>query len=154
VTLFNDVRLSANVDVQWGHWVSADYATARYTSHPSTILNWLQDDPLGMAYIDVTRNGFGMSKAGFAKLREVSLSYNVPASVAERIGASAANIRIGARNVARLWLQQECAGDTRLMRCELQNDPEVTRGEYIFAGEDGGGWPPIPQWTVRLGVTF
>ena len=22
------------------------------------------------------------------------------------------------------------------------------------AGEDGAGWPPIPQWTIRLGVTF
>jgi outer membrane receptor protein involved in Fe transport len=154
LTILDDWRLSANIDAQWGHWVAADYATARYTSHPSAQLVWLQDDPIGMAYIDVTRNGFGNTKAGFAKLREISLAYTLPSSVVERIGASAGSIRVGARNIARLWLQQECAGDPVLKHCELQNDPEVTRGEYIFGGEDGGGWPPIPQWTVRLGVTF
>ncbi|HSH76881.1 MAG TPA: TonB-dependent receptor [Longimicrobiales bacterium] len=154
LTILDDWRLSANVDAQWGHWVAADYATARHTSHPSSKLVWLQDDPIGMAYINVTRNGLGFHKGGFAKLREVSLSYNVPSSLAERVGASSANIRVGARNVARLWLQQECVGDDRLKYCEPQSDPEVTRGEYIFAGEDGGGWPSIPQWTVRLGLTF
>ncbi len=153
LTIFDNWRLSANLDAQWGHWVAADYATARYTSHPSTKLNWLQDDPIGMAYIDVSRNGFGFHEAGFIKLREISVSYNVSPSIAQRFGATAANVRIGARNVWR-WLQQDCVGDPVLKHCELQSDPEVTRGEYIFAGEDGGGWPPVPQWTVRFGVTF
>jgi hypothetical protein len=152
-TILNNWRLQANFDAQWGHWMSADYATARYTSHPSTQEVWLQDDPIAQAYIQVTRNGLGYHKAGFLKLREISLAYTLPQSMVARIGASSANIRVGARNVARLWLQQKCVGDN-LKECELASDPEVTRGEYIFAGEDGGGWPPIPQWTVRLGVTF
>jgi TonB-linked SusC/RagA family outer membrane protein len=154
LTIFNDWRLTANIDAQWGHWVAYDFATARYTSHPSTKLNWLQDDALGMAYISQSRNGLGFSKAGFAKLREIALTYTVPATVAERFGASAANIRIGARNAARLWLQQESSGDPRLKHFEPASDPEVSRGEYIFAGESGGDGPPIPQWTVRVGVTF
>lgn len=154
LTIFDDWRLMANIDAQWGHWIAYDFATARYTSHPSSKLNWLQDDALGMAYISQSRNGLGFSKAGFAKLREIALTYTVPSSVAERFGASAANIRIGARNAARLWLQQESAGDVRLKHFEPVSDPEVTRGEYIFAGESGGDGPPIPQWTVRLGVTF
>ncbi len=154
VTIFDDIRVSANFDAQWGHWMAHDYLTARYTSHPSAKAVWLQDDPLAMAYIGVTRNGFGFAQAGFLKLREISLSYNVPTSIAEQIGASAANIRVGARNVARLWLQQEVAGDPRLKYPELISDPEIGRSNYIFGGEDGGGWPPVPQWTVRLGVTF
>jgi len=154
LTVFDNWRLSANIDAQWGHWVAYDFATARYTSHPSTQVNWLQDDPLAMAYISQSRNGLGFSKAGFAKLREVSLSYTLPVDVAARFGASGANIRVGVRNAARLWLQQESAGDSRLRHFEPASDPEVTRGEYIFAGESGGDGPPIPQWTVRLGVTF
>ena len=154
LTLFNDWRLTANIDAQWGHVVAYDFATARYTSHPSSKLNWLQDDALGMAYISQSRNGLGFSDAGFAKLREVALTYNLPISLAERIGATAANLRVGVRNAARLWLQQESAGDTRLKHFEPASDPEVTRGEYIFAGESGGDGPPIPQWTIRLGVTF
>jgi hypothetical protein len=154
LTLFNDWRLSANIDAQWGHWVAYDFATARYTSHPSTQVNWLQDDALAMAYISQSRNGLGFSEAGFAKLREISLTYTLPSSVAARFGATGANIRVGARNAARLWLQNDQAGDPRLKHFEPASDPEVTRGEYIFAGESGGDGPPIPQWTVRLGVTF
>jgi len=154
LTIFDDWRLSANIDAQWGHYVAADYATARYTSHPSSKLVWLQDDALGMAMIDYTRNQMGYHKAGFAKLRELSLSYTVPGDLASRIGASAANIRLGVRNAHRFWLQQGNAGDSRLKYYEPISDPEVGRSEFIFGGEDGAGWPPIPQWTIRLGVTF
>ncbi len=160
VTIFDDWRLTANIDAQWGHWVAADYATARYSSHPSAKLYWLQDDLLGMAYINVTRNGLGYHKAGFAKLRELSLSYTVPTDLASRIGATSANVRIGVRNAHRFWLQQKDTGDptinggTGLKYPEPASDPEVGRAEFIFAGEDGAGWPPIPQWTIRFGVTF
>ena len=154
LTFFDNLRLSANIDAQWGHWVAADYATARYSSHPSSKLVWLQDDPIGMAYIQFSRNGLGYHKAGFAKLRELSLSYTVPSNLAARIGASAANLRLGVRNAHRFWLQQNTAGDTRLKYPEPISDPEVGRGEFIFGGEDGAGWPAIPQWSLRLGVTF
>ena len=153
-TILDDWRVSANFDAMWGHWMAHDYATARYTSHPTSKAVWLQDDPLAMGYIATTRNGFGFSKAGFLKLREISLGYNFPQSMADMIGASSANIRVGARNVARLWLQDEWAGDDRLKYDEPVSDPEIGRSVYNFAGEDGGGWPPIPQWTVRFGVTF
>lgn len=154
ITLFDNIRLAANFDAQWGHWVAADYATARYTSHPSTKLTWVQDDPIGMAYVQISRNGLGYHKGGFIKIREVSASYDLPEWVTGRIGASSANLRVGVRNAFRLWLQQANAGDSRLKYPEPISDSEVTRGEYIFGGEDGGGWPPIPQWTIRLGVTF
>lgn len=154
LTFFDDWRLSANLDAQWGHWMSHDYATARYTSHLSAKAIFLQDDPLAMAYVGVTRNGFGYAQAGFIKLREISLSYQLPLRFTSKIGASSMNLRIGARNVARLWLQAENAGDTRLKYPEPVSDPEVGRPVYNFAGEDGGGWPPIPQWTIRLSMTF
>ena len=160
LTLFDDWRLTGNVEAQWGHWLATDYATARYTSYVSSKLVWLQDDPGGMAYINVTRNGLGYHKAGFVKLRELSLSYTVPADLAARIGATSANIRVGVRNAHRFWLQANNAGDPTLnggqglKYPEPVADPEMGRSEYIFAGESGGGWPPIPQWTVRLGVTF
>ena len=151
LTFFDNWRASVNIDAMGGHWMGHDYATARYTSHPTSQLVWLQDDPIQVAYLGVTRNGFGFAKAGFAKLREVALSYTVPSSLAERIGASSASIRVGARNVARLWIEQAKVYD------EFMADPEMTRdqgGDYDFAGESGGGWPPIAQWTARLNVTF
>jgi hypothetical protein len=80
--------------------------------------------------------------------------------MASRIGATSANIRIGVRNAHRFWLQQKDTGDPTinggqgLKYPEPASDPEVGRSEFIFAGEDGAGWPPIPQWTIRLGLTF
>ncbi len=71
--------------------------------------------------------------------------------MAERIGASSASIRVGARNIARLWIEQEKVFD------EFMADPEMTRdqgGDYDFAGESGGGWPPLAQWTARVNLTF
>ena len=160
-TFFDNWRASVNIDAMGGHWTAHDYATARYTSHPTAQLVFLQDDPISMAYIDVTRNGFGYAKAGFAKLREVALSYNVPSSFAQRVGASSASIRVGVRNVARLWIEQDCVdpGGPTLgeSSCEPMADPEMTRGQggdYDFAGESGGGWPPLSQWTARLNLVF
>ncbi len=150
-TILENWRASVNIDAMGGHWMGHDYATARYTSHPTAQLIWLQDDPIAMAYVGVTRNGFGYAKAGFAKLREVSLSYTLPNSVVSRIGASGATFRVGARNLARLWIEQEKVFD------EYMADPEMSRdqgGDYDFAGEAGGSWPPLSQWTARLNLTF
>jgi len=160
VTILDDWRLAANIDAQWGHWVAADYATARYSSHPSSKMYWLQDDLMGMAYVNVTRNGLGYHKAGFAKMRELSLSYTVPTDLASRFGATSANVRVGVRNAWRIWLQQPYTADptmnggTGLKHYEPISDPAVGRSEFIFAGEDGARWPPIPQWPIRLGLTF
>ena len=161
LTFFENWRASVNIDAMGGHWMAHDYAAARYTSHPSAQLVHLQDDPIGMGYISVTRNGFAYAKAGFAKLREVALSYNFPSSLAEKVGASSASFRVGARNVARLWIAQDCndPGGPSLgeSSCEPMGDPEMTRnqgGDYDFAGESGGGWPPLSQWTARLNLVF
>ena len=131
LTFFENWRASVNIDAMGGHWMAHDYAAARYTSHPSAQLVHLQDDPIGMGYISVTRNGFAYAKAGFAKLREVALSYNFPSSLAEKVGASSASFRVGARNVARLWIAQDCndPGGPSLgeSSCEPMGDPEMTR---------------------------
>jgi hypothetical protein len=160
-TLFDNWRASVNIDAMGGHWTAHDYASARYTSHPTAQLVYLQDDPISMGYIEVTRNGFSYAKAGFAKLREVALSYNLPSTLVQRVGASSASIRVGVRNVARLWVEQDCIdpGGPSLgeSSCEPVSDPEVTRdegGDYDFAGESGGGWPPLSQWTARVNLVF
>ena len=147
-TIFENLRASVNIDAQFGGTMSHDYAGARYTSHPSAQLVWLQDVPIPTAYLEVTRNGFSFADSGFIKLREVALAYRLPLSLASRVGASSANIRVGARHIARLWLEEP-----QVFR-ELMVDPEVTRHTHDFGGESGGGWPPSSQWTARITLTF
>ena len=147
-TIFENWRASVNIDGQFGHVIGHDYAGARYTSHPSAQAVWLQDDPIVQAYRDVTRNGTSYAKGGFLKLREVALAYRLPVNLASRMGASSANIRVGVRNWARLWLQQP------MVFRELMVDPEITRDTHDFGGESGGAWPVGSQWTARVTLTF
>ena len=147
-TIFDNWRLSANIDGQFGHVMSHDYQGARFTSFPSARLVWLQDQAIPQSYRDVTRNGLSYAEAGFLKLREVALAYRVPQSLASRMGASSANIRVGVRNWKRIWLEQR-----RVYR-ERPSDPEVARDTYDFGGESGGGWPVSSQWTARVTLTF
>jgi hypothetical protein len=147
-TIFENLRASVNIDGQFGHVVGHDYAGARFTSHPSARLVWLQDQAIPQAYRDVTRNGLSYADGGFLKLREVALAYRLPLDLAARMGASSANIRIGVRNWKRIWLQQP-----RVYR-ERMVDPEVTRDTHTFGGESGGGWPVGSQWTARVTLTF
>lgn len=57
---------------------------------PVTIAAYQEADRFGAQYIN---------EASFAKLREVSLSYSVPSSIAGRIGASSATLLVAARNL-------------------------------------------------------
>ncbi len=140
--------------------MTSDYLGARSTSYPTSQLVYLQDNAIGQAYRQITRNGLSFHEAGFLKLREVSLAYTLPEAVVNRIGASRALLTVGARNLARLWIQQERAGEWCNWeqygpdRCEIPTDPEMSRPGYDFQGESGGDWPPLSSWSVRLNVTF
>ena len=146
--LFDDWRLTANIDAQGGHWMSSDYLGARHTSRQTSQLAHLQDNAVGQAYRQVFRNGLAFHRAGFAKLRELSLAYTLPDELTERIGATRANLTIGVRNVARLWLAE------RFVERERITDPEMSRPDNNFAGESGGDWPPLSFWSLRLNITF
>ena len=147
-TLFHDWRLTANIDAQGGHWMSSDYLGARHTSFLTSRLAFLVDSPIGQAYRQVTRNGLAFHRAGFAKLRELSLAYQLPAGVTDRVGATSGNLTVGLRNVATLWLAQ------RFLEGERITDPEMSRPDGNFAGESGGDWPPLSSWSVRMNLTF
>ncbi|MQA92271.1 MAG: TonB-dependent receptor plug domain-containing protein [Gemmatimonas sp.] len=134
--LFENWQLSASIDAKGGHWMSSDYLGARHSSFPSSRLIFLQDDPIAMAYLQVARSGLTFHRGDFAKLREVTLRYTVPTSLAARIGARNASLQIGARNLATLWV-----ADTHVER-EKIIDPEMNRPDENFGGESGGDWPP------------
>ena len=147
-TLFDDWRLTANIDAQGGHWMSSDYLGARHTSFQTSRLASLQDSATGQAYRQVTRNGLAFHRARFAKLRELSLAYQLPDGVTDRVGAVRGNLTVGLRNVATLWLAQ------RFLEGERITDPEMSRPDDNFAGESGGDWPPLSSWSVRMNITF
>ena len=150
-TVFEDWILSTTVAGMGGHWMSSDYLGARHQSFVSSELYYLQDNAIGMGYLNLSRSGLTYHKAGFVKLREVSLGYNVPEALAERLGASSARISVGLRNAATLYLRMECPLEEPRV---CASDPEMNRPGEDFWGEPAGSWPPNKQATLALSVSF
>ncbi len=80
--------------------------------------------------------------AGFVKLREVSLTYTAPTSVAARFGASSLSITATGRNLV-TWTNYRGP------------DPEVnTIGQFNFSVADFLTQPPVRRFVARVNVTF
>jgi len=84
--------------------------TARFTSRAA-----VEGDPVLSAYVgrlllngDLSNAGAaGLMKAGFAKLRIVSASYDLPERVARWVGASRGSITFSGENLVILWREQK-----------------------------------------------
>lgn len=79
---------------------------------------------------------------GFVKLREVSLTYAAPASLASRIGASSLSFTVTGRNLA-TWTKYKGV------------DPELNdAGQSNFNTADFLTQPPVRYFIARVNVTF
>jgi len=85
-----------------------------------------------------------MDKADFIRLREASITYDLPVAWARAMRASTASVTLAGRN---LWKSSNYAGV----------DPE---SNYITSTASSGTvndfqtQPPPSYWTFRLNVTF
>ena len=150
VTLFNDLRLSASLDGRGGHSLSWDFIGGRHFSYRSSQLYWLQDDPIQAAYLTVSRNALSVAKAGFVKLREVALSYDLPEALAQQVGATRATVRVGARNLVELWKAQEFIEREKVLDSEIS----AMRTLVDTHGQLDNGWPALSRWSVEMSMTF
>jgi outer membrane receptor protein involved in Fe transport len=83
-----------------------------------------------------------MESADFIKLRELSLTYDAPAALAGRVGASSLSVTIAGRNLA-TWTKY-----TGL-------DPELNEaGQNNFTTADFLTQPPVRYWIARVNMTF
>lgn len=80
--------------------------------------------------------------ASFTRLREVSVTYNFPGSIAERINASRLSLTLSGQNLG-VWTDY-----TGL-------DPEISsEGQSNFTTEEFLSQPPVRMWKARLNITF
>lgn len=107
VNLFGNLRLYGMVEFRGGHHIREGNIRAQHTSFVSSRKRIEADDPVFMAHVqEGLRDELGMMNGGFAKLREVSLSYTLPSSIADRLRASRALVNLTGRNLATLWTAQ------------------------------------------------
>jgi hypothetical protein len=113
LTIFNNLRLQANVEMFQGDFIHFDHAISqrhRGFSNSYQYYNRLEDnDPAYIASSVYARGGsFNYSSfyGDFAELREVSLSYTLPPSLVDKMRASRATVSFAGRNLWTIWRQQ------------------------------------------------
>jgi TonB-linked SusC/RagA family outer membrane protein len=98
VTLFRDLRLSALLDYQGGHWLynHKEYDRCFTRANCERLNSGAINDTLRA--IDRTQS-FYLEKADFTKLREVSVSYTVPRRFTQRASVDALTLSLTGHNL-------------------------------------------------------
>ena len=147
-TLLEDWRLSVTLDAQGGNWLNGDYIAGQNTRHAEKTIK--QDDAIWQGFRLFSRDGPTMYRGDFLKLREVSLRYTFPASLAGSLGASSANIVGSVYNIATLW-----AKDRFTRFGQYIWDQEMQAPNFEYMGQVPGGTPPpMSRATVRVNFVF
>jgi TonB-linked SusC/RagA family outer membrane protein len=151
LTLFNRVRIAGMVDFKSGYHKLDGNLRVRCLLFGRCRENWYPqefvDDPAWLAQVQrggTYVNGI-INDASFTRLRELSLTYTVPNSWADRIGASRASISIAGRNL-HTWTDYSGI------------EPEAS----FLGGSRGGGsaqWeqnvtPQLAQFVTTLNLSF
>jgi hypothetical protein len=156
VTLFNHLRLYGRVEGNGGYQqINTEIRAIHNLGNSEAMVR--RNDPILFAYRAIENDATGAYKAGFARLREISASYDLPAFLTQRVGASAGSVSLGMRNVMMLWTEEEGWGTPRdgSITVPVANmiswDPEI-RGTGVRSNNFQTIMPPTAsaQMTVRL----
>ncbi len=149
LTLFRNIRVYANVEMQTGRVQHIWDVGCRHTCFGTSRAANVRDDPIFLAYAEtgVPDTFLGMYDAGFAKLREVSVSYTLPDNLAGRIGASRASVTAAGRNLWTIWVAQDEVFGAPVPDPETRNAADVT----VFGNSN---MPPLSNFLVTMRVTF
>ena len=101
-TLFDNFRVFANLDYKGGHyqWCAICSIRSRFDLNTYTI-NRPDADPAEVALVESNQTRRWISEADFIKLRELSLTYQIPGTVLESIGVNSGSFTLSGRN---LWM--------------------------------------------------
>ena len=102
VTLWHNLHLYARVDGTGGH-SSSDTEIRALHNQGSTKAVIEQNDPFLQVYRNIDTDAASTYQAGFLRLRELSASYTLTPSLAQRFGASGASVTVAGRNLSMLW---------------------------------------------------
>jgi len=145
LTLFKRLRLYGLVDWKTGQTQFNNNIRAKCQIFRLCPENFapLEYDPVLIAQYDspnILRN-FTYADAGFARLRELSLSYSLPKAFASRVGANAGALTVSARNL-QTWTKWTGV------------DPEAFFVVEQFARTEQAQVPPLRQILVSMNFTF
>jgi len=158
VTLFRNLRLYGRVDGNGGHLQSNTEIRALH-NQGSTEAVILRNDPFLQVYRAIEADAVGTYKAGFLRLRELSATYTLPASLTSRFNANGATLSAAGRNLSMLWTAEQGWNTSRdgLVTVPVAGqhvwDPEIRA-----SGQLSNGFqtilPPTASFTMTLRLNF
>ena len=157
LTINNSWRVSALFYAQGGNMFGSDALYNAEIAWRNTRKANVLDELLYVAQRSVAPPAMGYYDGGYAKLREVSVSYTLPADMAASLGMSAASLTLAGRNLMLLWQEQRFS----YLNEQAVGDPERNSiaatgpNEGHFTGEPTSGtMPPASHITVTARVSF
>jgi len=149
-TIFDNFRLFANLDYKGGNYQWNAIGSVRNRNDLNT---WLANDPNGDPVTKLVARSLQtkmwVKEADFLKLREVSLTYQVPSGIAERLRFESASVTVAARNLW-MWTKYDF-GEEGLG----SPDPEVSfNSGPRFERTDYCSIPMLRSFNASLRFTF
>ncbi|MDP2956766.1 MAG: TonB-dependent receptor, partial [Longimicrobiales bacterium] len=149
-TIFDNFRVFANLDYKGGHYQWCALCSVRMRVDLNT---WKVNDPNGdpteKLVIKSLQTKTWVRPADFLKLRELSLTYQVPSSVAERLRFKSAAVTVSARN---LWMWTKYVFDEEGLASQ---DPEVNFDVASrFNRTDYASIPMLRTFSASLRFSF
>ncbi len=152
--LGSKVHLLAVADYLGGLNALVGDVGAQHTFFRNTRSSIAGDDPILQGYRN-DPNGpgaTGLMNAGFARLRTVALTYDLPTRAASSLGASRGSLTVAAENMAFLWRAQKESYGARWVDPELlPNRSNDATGNFTYTQES---WPQLARIRTTLRFTF
>lgn len=149
-TIFDNVRLFANLDYKGGHYQWCAICSVRSRIDLNTqLVNDPNADPVEVAVARSLQTKTWIKPADFIKLREVSVSYRIPASLAQNLRFDDASITLSGRN---LWMWTKYGFDQPGLGSP---DPEVNfDSQSRFGRTDYASIPMLRTFSLSLRFNF
>jgi TonB-linked SusC/RagA family outer membrane protein len=154
LTLFKNLQLFALVDFLGGNTILSGDIRASLMSFRNQRAILEAKDPILLAYdILDTRRQPGIVDGGFAKLRQVSATYNFPQGWLRGRGISRASATISAQNFWTIWVAQRSDFGVKLTDPEVRNSAGTGSDPGGLLGYNQEGWPQLRRVLLALRVT-
>ena len=147
LTLFGGLSFYVFADYKGGHymWNLTEYTRTRSDQNDVRV-NDPDFDPLEREALINGGNRPFFDNADFIKLREVSVSYQVPQRFLQHVRAKGATLSLSGRNLGILWTKYDLGA---------HGDPEVNfSGDATFNRVDYMSVPMLRRYTASVAFTF
>ena len=149
-------RLAGVAEFQGGHWVSEGNLGGQHVFFNNSRAAVEQTDPILVAHQTLGAFGAaGIMKAGFGKIRNVSLTYDFPERFAGIMGARLGSVTLTGANLGTIWRAQQGTFGARTP------DPEVRINSSGFYGDPNlsngyvqESWPQYRRFLATVRLSF